>query len=670
MIKSINERYVQPGNQRNDIFRKFEKQYKYCFLNPISIPDELYIEHRNNTYKEAFDVFFNSGESDIKFFIGYTGVGKTTFIKHYFGYSTLGVSLRGDSAIIPTSWDGRKIPEDYTHFIDTQISNVIDNLIKQLYKSYEDIILCESDEVLDFIEGSRPDILSSLTIEEIIRSKANGCTLNQFKLQKCKNNTPVEFSCSLLKYVITKQKLKQPINRLIFIIDDLETLSQSKLCYILDSYIKIYACMHNISPRPIVNLLVSLRPHSFRYLRNDITHQYISSYGNYLQLEIYRLIKNEIPDIKKIFITRFENAIKNTPKPGNPSTWDAAKKVFYEIINDFDDNLVSMISDLCHMNIRAITDCFQMILSNRVWCQEFDEDTGHPTVRQSDYRFDVVNVIRTLACGENPIYTGNNDIQFNSNNAAGIQARPSFDDSKVFIPNLFINLVTRECDVLPAVIVQYLDGYFSSMSGTPPHTEFITKDVLCDNLYIAFCRNVSKEQIIKVVDYLFENRIVRKSIISKDSDESINLLRGDDYIYLTLKGSRLLQMLESDSVLLEVYREDIRRYYSDDTYYKSSFEMISSNNRFLLFEDLIKLADEIYHNEDMYQGYIVRNASSTSFYTATFPITTRILNGIEKSLTRSQNLDMDKKSNLQNSIIQLRRRINERISENSRLQPV
>lgn len=663
MKKSINERYFQTTNLRNDIFRKFEKQFKYCFLNPISISENLYVEQKTDEYQQVFDVFLNSTESDIKFFVGYTGVGKTTFIKHYFGHPTMGAVRFRDGIIIPNSWDGRRIPDQgYSEFIDMQISNIIDNLIKQIYKSYEELVVEESSEIIKFIEESRPDILFTLSIEEIIQARASGITANQFKLQKSKNKVPVEFSCSLLKYVITNHNEKREIKRLIFVVDDLETLSQPKLSYIIDSFFKIYACMHNNKIKTIVNLLISLRPHSFRFLRNDIEHRRASVYGNYLQLECYRLIKNDIPDIKEIFISRFENAIKNTPKPGNPNTWEVAKRAFYDIIYDFDDNLVAMISDLCHMNIRAVTDCFQMILSNRVWCQEFDEQSEYPNVRKTDYRFDVVNVIRTLACGENAVYTGREEIQFNPNNMMNVQSRPSFDDSKIFIPNLLVNLETQETDPLSAIIMQYLDGYFSSSRRTLPQTEFITKKKLCDDLYTLFCRNVDRTKIDNVINYLFENRILRKSIISKDSDTTLNMLHENDHVYLTLKGSRLLSMLESDSVLLEVYREDIKRNYQED-YYKSSLELISENNRFILFDDLINLANELYESEDQYQRYIVSGGIRSLSYDIGFPITLRILTGVERSLLRSQNMDNDKKRILNDKISELQYRIENRISE-------
>ena len=566
-LKKINQKYTQtPSTFRNDIYRKFEKQFKYIFSNPINIDSDEYVEYEDTEYSDAFDTFIFSPESDIRFFIGFTGTGKTTFIKHYFGSKTLGIKLAEDgSLLIPISWDGKKLPEDQNDAekaLDEQISNVIDAATKKIYKSIEELLLNESSEIIQFIEETRSDLLSSLSLEELAEAQDGRWTIDQIKLEKCRTKNAVEAASSILKYAIMSRQ--NDVQRIVFIVDDVETVAQKKLDYIVRTYFKIFSCLHNTKKVAPVKLLFSIRPHSYRFLRTTLKHEKINAYGNSPFLQRYRLVKNKIPNVKAIYISRFEKAAKNTPAPGNPTSWDLAKSVFYEIINDFDDSLINMISDLCHLNIRAITDCFQMILSNRVWCQDIETKTSYFSVRKNDYRFDVVNVVRTMSCGENTVYTGMKEIQFNPSNLSDIQDRPTLDNSRIFIPNLLIDIQTNECDVLPAIIIHYLDGYFSSEESTPPHTEFISKGVLTKDLFATFGGKVSVEKITNILDYLFENRVIRKSIISNDNEENINKLEDEDLLYLTLKGSRLFAMLGNDSVLLEVFREDIKRAYTKD----------------------------------------------------------------------------------------------------------
>lgn len=659
MKKAINEKYTQRYDLRNDIYRKFEKQFRYCFFNPINPDDELYINHGMEKYEDALDLFSQGPGSDIRFLIGFTGVGKTTLLKHCFSYTTLGIKIHDSDIVVPNSFDGIKIPDEgYIREIDEQISNTICILIGKIYRPYEEMLQEESDEIIEFISSSRTNIVPVLSLDEIYNGAG---TINQKKVQKCMDKWPVEFASSLLKYVLDR---KGGCRRLIFLVDDLETLSQQKLCYLIESYLKIYDCMHNMEDRPVVKLLISLRPHSFRFLKKAMKYRNISAYGNFLQSQAYRLIKDEIPNVKEIFKARFEWAEQQTPKPGNQASWNAAKEAFYRIINAFDDELVQMIVDLCHMNIRSVTDCFQMILSNRVWCQEYDEYTEHPGVSESDYRFDVVNVVRTMACGESSVYLGQKEGSLERKTIPDIQSRPALDDSTVFIPDLLIDIHTRECDILPAIIIYYLEGYFA-LAG-PGHaglqSEFLTKRELVEDLSRFFGDNVGEEKIRGVVSYLFENRIIRKSIINSDDDSTFYRLDDDDYLYLTRKGERLLRMFESDSVLLEIYREDIVREYSDRTY-KSSAELVWENDRKTLFEDIFNLIGEIYDNEDQYQRHVLATGSRAAFYELKFPITSKIMEGVSRSLQRSQNLDWSDKARLQEQILRLKGMVQERIRE-------
>ena len=210
MKKSINEKYYQPVSYRNDIYRKFEKQFKYCFLNPINIDDSLYVEHSTDEYKKSFDLFFGSNISDIKFFIGYTGVGKTTYTKHYLNYKTLGIdSFDSESLVIPNSWDGLRISDgNFTKEIDNQISNVLDTILGEIYKPFEEFVIEESDKIIKYLKSIRIGINDSLTIEEIYLTEKIGCSINQLKIQKIKKKHPVEFSSVLLKYIIDNHNQK------------------------------------------------------------------------------------------------------------------------------------------------------------------------------------------------------------------------------------------------------------------------------------------------------------------------------------------------------------------------------------------------------------------------------------------------------------------------------
>lgn len=603
MKTAINNNYHMKSVQRSDIFRKFQKPFRYLLRDSMHYDKSLYVEQSSTRYCEEFDAFTTSYSNDVRYFIGYTGCGKSTFIRHYFDLDNISPKIINDGTtlIIPSFWNGKVIDKNnYQNSINKHIAGSIRAALKEIDKTnglvfpYYDL-----NEFHDYIQLTRGDILATLSTEEYQDLGKNPDAVISRILTKTEQECQIEYNSSSLKYFI--EKYSKDINRVIFIIDDVETMDADALKFLVDTYYHMYDCFQNTENRRIiVNLLISLRPHSFRYLRDcGLEHEKIIAYGNHLESICYQIIRNDIPDILEIFKKRFENTDKLV-EPGNKETWDANRKQMFDLIDDIEKCYVDIITDLCHMNIRAIFDCLQLILSNRIWCQENKSVSRYPAVKISEYNFNnIVNVLRTLSCGENSVYTGKMDVQFNASELEDMQQRPSFDGSDIFIPNILNNIETRECDITSVYIMYYLENKFSSTNNTPANSEFITVKDLLDDIRRVFNRN-DREYLFKTIIYLFKNRIIRKSIKDHDTPRTLNLINEDTYIYFTKKGSRILKLLREDSILLEIFREDIVREYKNESICKSSFELVMEHNRVILFNDLIMLAREIFIAEDKF----------------------------------------------------------------------
>ena len=391
-------------------------------------------------------------------------------------------------------------------------------------------------------------------------------------------------------------------------------------------------------------MLISLRPHSFRYLRDhSISHEKIIAYGNHLESRCYHIIRNDIPNIREIFIKRF-NSYADKIEPGNQETWEIAKQNLFSLVNEIEESYIGIITDLCHMNIRAIFDCLQLILSNRIWCQESKIPTVYPSVNIRDYNFNnIVNLLRTLSCGESSVYTGIKNLQFNASDLDEMQPRPKFDGSDVFIPNIINNLYTRECDLTTIYIMYYLENKFSSTNNTPVNTEFIKVGDLINNIKGVLNRNEGdfNKYLMETIKYLFRNRIIRKSIYDRDAPISIDVIDENTYIYFTKKGSRLLKLFREDSILLEIYREDIVRAYSDESHCKSSFELVTEQKRDLLFEDLIDLSREIFYVEDrlITKSLEVEDAYFPNDFFGSFRLTEDICQGLLRTFSAAKSIN-------------------------------
>ena len=681
---AINDRgNIIVPNIKNDIFRKFQKQFRYLLSYPYIIDDSLYVEQSSNYYDEKFTEFVEGLQSEVRFFVGYTGTGKTTFIRHYFGMTNSSpITFKNKAIVIPSFWNGVQLnDENYKATIEENISRVFNSTLSVLnYDAASHFPLHDLHELKDYIIKTRGDILAKLTIEEKMQCYGDIDLEYGRILDKTESTRKVEYASSCLKYFI--ETYAPSIERVILVIDDVETLTANKLNALIDAYFHVYNCLHNTSPnsRFIVNLLISLRPHSFRYLRRTIPHEMLSSYGNYLENYGYVIVRNDIPSIQNIFNRRFENAIKNTNEPGNKDSWDVSLNALYSIVNKFENQYANIVFDLCHMNIRAIMDCFQMILSNRIWCQDSKYISQYPAVNESEYDFNnIVNIIRTLSCGESAVYLGGYNVQTNPNRLNDFQPSPALDNSDAFIPNLLVNFETRECDIVVLYTMLYMEHLFASDEGASQNTEFISVEDLVNTISVLL--RIDSKVVFASVEYLFKNRILRKSIYDTDSDATINRLNAKNYVYFTKKGSRLLQMLSSDCILLELFREDMVRDYSSpahyeflkllganqsnvlDFFYKTSKELVTEKKRHILFADLIVLAHEVYQKEDSYVSLLGLSTSNVPLF-ETFgylPVTLRIIAGIENSLYRSQSVDMH--NAIIHKLVELKSQVCQRIRE-------
>ena len=665
-MAKINRNCNIESNLHNDIYRKFESQFELLLYHPFD-DKKMYVDYVNEEFDRKMQLFKNNRTNEIKFLSGDAGVGKTTYLKHLFEFgSSTNLQFRKKKLIMTFGWDGLSISDEkYKEDIKQLIINTLSNAIQTIYNDrYNTIIERESKSLIKFILETRQDLLVPLTMGESKLYVGKEADIKQ--LEKTHKKSPIPFYATLLKYVISKNK---GVNKIFIIIDDVETLSEIKIIEMANQFLHLYNCLCNIPQQMSLNikLLISLRPYSILFLNNNRPLHTNSTYGMFVKSDDV-IDKNKIPNVKKIFKKRFDYVDTLSSKPGNKETWNDAKIAFNTIIDSIEEPVIKLISEICHNDIRAVIKVFKLILSNRVWCQEYNAfpPQEHFKINPKDYRFDIVNIIRTISCGESSVYLGNRNTSFNIYNFEEMMKAPSFDGSSTFIPNILVDFNSGRLDLLTILIMEYI--YSRKDSITVPMSEecFITKKALCEQIHTLFSHKTTVEKINQCLDIMFANRLIKKSIYCKDNDDSINTLQDKDSIYLSLKGNRLLLMFEYDSVLLEVYREDIDRDYKRIDIQKSAYDLIREGNRELLFQDLIDLTYEISVLEDEY-CYTYKTVDSPFFQNELFPITIRIMSGIGKSLARSS-LNEDVKERIQTLIEDLNKKLNDRIQEISTMQ--
>jgi hypothetical protein len=193
----------------------------------------------------------------------------------------------------------------------------------------------------------------------------------------------------------------------------------------------------------------------------------------------------------------------------------------------------------------------------------------------------------------------------------------------------------------------------------------VTADFLTNDFYDIFKTEfITKDKIKSTVEKLFRNRLLRKNVISKDAESSIDSLSDDDYLYLSAKGYCMLDLFSDSSALLEIYREDIRRAYDNADYYYPSYTLIKNNKYSILYEDMINLCKEIYDNENE----IFSHMRNVPFKRKGLNLTSKIIDGIQKSLNKqidslSHNTRPENLNNIISDIKNLKEEINKRITE-------
>ena len=98
-------------------------------------------------------------------------------------------------------------------------------------------------------------------------------------------------------------------------------------------------------------------------------------------------------------------------------------------------------------------------------------------------------------------------------------------------------------------------------------------------------------------------------------------------------------MIPSDSMLLELFREDLLREYTNDDYCMGSIEYRTYDKVYVLYDDLLNLIKEIIRSEEQYVILASKNSNGINLYIkyfGLFEISFLFLQGVKESIRRSK----------------------------------
>lgn len=632
--------YVE--GEENDIYRKFKYQFENM-LNSDELPqndkefEEMYVP--DGDFEKELNDFLKLHSNSMKFCVGYTGIGKSTSIRHCLELGVSNVARLNTKSrcapnkymvIFPTFLDGaRRILGDKFDFIG-RIASVCTSLEEKHPELREIMRTLEGrGKFYHFIRKHTPRILEPkddfVFIEKSPEEEIRG------RLSYAQKNYPYEYYANKLKYYILCTN--SIYDRLVIVLDDIETLSEKEQHDIIEEFLHFYGCMNNTDVQEQddyrINMLISVRPHTLRmYRHKDLVEKFRGLEA--FSVATNTVLKKSAVDLGAFFKGRFDYyTSQDATVIGNKQTWEECYKILMKLNDTFEGRYKNMIINLCFFNVRAALAIYARVLSNRFWIQGNRIKYIFFTVSPEQYNFNNINVIRAIGCGNAAVFTG-------------------VEDS--VIPNIFLTTEDKDYSIMCLLVMQYFIKSVVDNEGTMEIT-YGENAIELGEIMQSWTHIVGEEKAKKLytaLKYLFEHKVLRKSIEDTDNMETMDKaesLEDKSRLYISPRGYELMAMLSRDSVYLEMLRECAWREYDgrEKWYsYQSSYELLIQKKQDVIFMDLLEYIDYLREQEESF--FFDPNSNiDLKEYRNTFGasmMVTHLMSGVEKSLSYSGKLSI------------------------------
>lgn len=621
----------------NDIYRKFKYQFDNL-LTADEIPtcdedfEKLYVS--DEAFESSLFNFLNSIRNAGKYCVGYTGIGKSTSIRHCLGLGVSNVAkLKTRSkrtsgkymVIFPSFFDGAKSNASNSLNLTERICAVCTTLEEEHPELHSIMRTVEGrNDFYNFIRNHSPQILEVKDDFSLIGLSCEDEII--FKLSHAQKKFPYEYSASKLKFYI--KCMYSLYDRLVIILDDVETLPEKYQDRVIEEYLHFYACMNNTDfPEDSnyrINLLISIRPHTLRIYQQrdyDLAFRRLEAFP----LATNAVLKKSAVDLKQLFKKRFDFYTTLSPKVvGNKESWEECYKELMRLNDAFDGKYKEMILNLCFMNVRKALTVYSKIFANRFWVQGNRLREQFFTVDAHQYSFNNINVIRAIGCENSAVFSG-------AENSV--------------IPNFFLSTETEDNSIHCLLVMRYFLLAAQKAEGTQDITygQKATKLGSIREHWKKIVGSSREQQLYRALVYLFEKKILRKSIEDVDDIATLDTeesLTDQSKLYISPLGWELMAMLGRDSVLLEMLRECAWREYEgrEDSYSRqSSYELLIQKEQHKIFIDLLEYIDYLREQEEK-MFFDINNDTDLSSYRAAFGaslVVMHLLHGVENSLNYS-----------------------------------
>lgn len=607
------EKKHQMGN--NNIYRQFKETINKIVISSYNEgtengvffnkqkedgTSEIYV---NDAIENKFSELVNEELHSMKYFVGFTGIGKTTSLRNFFKVFNRDVRFTDNEIIIYISFFNSNLQiNDPQGSIEQEITKYFKRAIKLLIKNYS-IPIDNKDEnnfwkkFYDFIESNK---VTELQTDEITPTTYSSIEeIKYFELiENIRKDNSLDYYSGLLKYIV---KSFTKISRIIIIYDDIESKNELFHEHAIETARHIHACLSTLKgSNYFVKSIFSLRAYTFR---SSMDRQLEARRENVQRDTIF---KNDCPSLKKIFELRFKS-IENITSSDESKRTDA-QNCFMKILNKETFDCGKFLYSITDYNICDSMNLFAKILTNHNWIGKKEiNNSGAFTLNDETYEFTSESIFNALAYGETLVYT-----DYNNN----------------FIPNIMHNH-KNGTDLLSLYVIRYMiNNFLDSTYGLNYQSGFIISDKIS---YILGNNSEIKEKIDYIIEFLFDAGILLRSVYDIESRNGREIFRKYNrkyLLYLSPRGKELYEFLHQNSLLLELLRDDI---YTDlNNNIKPTYMMNQKEKMLYLLEYLNQLLD-------LEKKYIQTSIKQIDKYIEFFGndlITSYLLKGLSNSLEK------------------------------------
>lgn len=610
MKKRIKDTPVSPETYRSEFANTYRRAIEFYLGTPKE--ESVYVEDPE-LERELMRLFLDC-ESKIIYFLGKEGIGKTTFLKNVFGLSDNAVVFdeAKDIACISMSFRGVLLEKDANEYIINSISCVC-TALEERYGFRENFYSIEGHNLFfDYIKETYCSLLENVSSVELIGKSAQDIRL--LKLQRAEQKYPYAYMVSKLNFYLNYYCMA--IHNIVIVIDNTEVLNKEIRGKIAKSILSFFSGLINdkyidsAKKNLAVNLIFSMRPSTYEEL---VKTEEIKAYH-----PVTVLHKEKPVDMVKYFSLKRDTIID---KNGMQEVWDDAYEIIMTLANKFNHKYSDMISNLCNYDFESMKKIYKKILMNKVWLLRGERRRDFLNMSKTDYLFNNISVLRAIACGNNAVYRGEKSVV-----VPNAMLNDEFNDDSM-LSLLVMSFFMRERKL---IMKKRLFDYFERIFGSDPGI---------------------RESLERVVKHFLDTEILEETYNWK------NPIQKSKYLYLTSRGEEIWHLFKSDSVLLEMYREDYFFDEEDDACdFTSSFQLMNTVGQYEIFIQLFLYIDLLIEKEKELHRKVKSNGTLGEYYSCfgSKIQAKRLLEGVLKSIEYSGNMYT---YDIQNEITRLENKI-------------